>query len=179
MALRTAVNHRLNACQEKDTKEKEIVHSLYQVMLQTANTSAKIAESSSAKDAFKCRDCGNLCGSIQDLRSHLKTFHKTPSECKHCEKKFLTSSQLESHLKEHGKVKKYKCQQCEKTFYFKWRLQSHNKIHDKESSIRKCHFFNNNLQCPFEEIGCKFLHEESLHCKYKDKCKFDKCQFRH
>ena len=179
VALSIAVNQRLKACQEKNTKEKEGEHSLDQVMPQMANTSATIVESSSPRDAFKCRICGNLCGSLQDLRYHLKTVHKTLSECKQCEKKFLTSSQLESHLKEHGNVKKHKCQECDKTFYFKWRLQSHNKIHDKESSIRKCHFFNNNKQCPFEEIGCKYLHEKSLHCKFEDKCKFDKCQFRH
>ena len=82
---------------------------------------------------------------------------------------------------EHGTKKQHMCKDCGKAFYFKWRLSMHMKMHTSESkdNIRKCHFFNNQKQCPFELIGCKFRHEESVKCIFKDQCKFDKCQFRH
>ena len=48
-----------------------------------------------------------------------------------------------------------------------------------DDKTRKCHFFNNNKPCPYEEVGCKFLHETSEACYYKDKCNNPLCQFQH
>ena len=43
----------------------------------------------------------------------------------------------------------------------------------------KCHYFNNALLCPFEELGCMFLHEKSELCKNADLCMKKLCQFSH
>ena len=129
---------------------------------------------------LQCKVCEHKFVSRNDLTHHLKTKHHTDSlECEQCERRFLNASHLEKHIQEHGTSKKYECVQCCKTFHLRWRLSKHIRMHDSPSQIRKCHFYNNGKQCPFEDIGCKFLHEESLVCKYGDKCQYDKCQFRH
>ena len=133
-------------------------------------------------DIWKCKHCNDEFTANIDMMRHLKAMHRRHSECKQCHKKFVTSSLLEHHMKdEHGTIQKYQCDECGKTFHFKWRLENHTKMHNIETKdkIRKCHYFNNKKNCPFEMLGCKFRHEESTNCKYNDKCKFDKCQFRH
>ena len=58
-----------------------------------------------------------------------------------------------------------------------WRLRKHVLGHDKERKC--CHFFNNGKVCPYEEIGCKFKHEESNECRYGQNCYIKLCQFKH
>ena len=86
---------------------------------------------------------------------------------------------MEIHLIQiHGKKKEYKCNKCDSSFLLKWRLKKHNETHTKEQ-IRTCHYFNNNSECPFSEIGCKFLHVKSSKCKYGGQCKAKLCQYSH
>ena len=59
--------------------------------------------------------------------------------------------------------------------FTKWRLRKHLNVHDTD---RYCHYFNNQMVCPFEEIGCKFRHEQSSFCKFR-KCENKLCPFRH
>jgi hypothetical protein len=41
-------------------------------------------------------------------------------------------------------------------------------LHSEEKvySVNNCHYFNNDKKCPFEELGCKFLHSVSQICKF-------------
>ena len=39
--------------------------------------------------------------------------------------------------------------------------------------------FNNEKVCPFEEVGCKFLHEASEVCFNKGSCKIKLCPYKH
>ena len=41
-----------------------------------------------------------------------------------------------------------------------------------------CHYFNNNLKCPFDG-ECRFRHEPSKPCKDGTDCQRWKCQFQH
>ena len=50
------------------------------------------------------------------------------------------------------------------------------KIHSETTTY--CHYFNNELECPFQEIGCKFIHESSGKCPAED-CVVELCQFSH
>ena len=52
----------------------------------------------------------------------------------------------------------------------------HKTNHDN-ISITKCHYFNNNLTCPFEEMGCMFAHKMSDMCKFDIKCTRNLCSF--
>ena len=83
------------------------------------------------------------------------------------------------HMKTHSVDKLFGCNICDKTCALQWRLQKHIKGHT-DQNIKFCHYFNNNLNCIFEETsGCMFRHEIAPVCKDSDKCKFKKCQFSH
>ena len=43
---------------------------------------------------------------------------------------------------------------------------------------RFCHYYNNQKNCPYEDIGCKFKHEWAPDCKFLT-CKNILCQFKH
>ena len=99
--------------------------------------------------------------------------------CNICGERFNVKWLLKTHIEQHTQQKQYPCSKCGKAFVLEWRLQKHMLMHTEDKKIRSCHFFNNGKSCPFEEIGCKFLHKEAPMCKYATRCKYDKCQFRH
>ena len=63
-------------------------------------------------------------------------------------------------------------------FVLNWRLKKHEELHEINYT-RKCHYFNNQKVCPFEEFGCMFLHEDSGICKYGEKCNNKLCPYKH
>ena len=100
-------------------------------------------------------------------------------KCKFCDDRFDKNSDLEVHIKaHHNTVETFKCDQCGKSFVLEWRLRKHQGIH-KEGKIKKCHYFNNQKNCPFEELGCMFEHSFSGICKYGAKCTKIMCPFEH
>ena len=100
-------------------------------------------------------------------------------KCNSCDKVFNRSVDLERHIKEeHDNHETFNCDQCEKTFVLKWRLKKHARIHTKEF-VQFCHYFNNGRKCPYEELGCKFLHVVSEMCSYGQKCQKRLCPQRH
>ena len=67
---------------------------------------------------------------------------------------------MENHtVVEHAIKKKQKCSVCDKTFLLKWRLMKHMKGHSQPT--KTCNYFINAIECPFEELGCKFQHAHS------------------
>ena len=99
--------------------------------------------------------------------------------CKICKETFAKNSDLEIHIKNtHENTDVYDCDICEKSFSLKWRLKKHREGHTSECK-KFCHYFNNEKVCPFEEIGCKFLHQDSEICRYGARCQNDLCQFKH
>ena len=88
--------------------------------------------------------------------------------------KFSLISNLEKHIKkEHKEMKPHKCNACKKEFVTKWRLEKHVRIHGI-SKVRQCKYVKHNIFCPFEELGCKFGHDEDIQDGYmrKDNSKF-------
>ena len=57
------------------------------------------------------------------------------------------------------------------------RLRKHKEVH--ENDVKFCHFYNNEKHCPFKEFGCRFKHENSPECFFKDRCKNKLCQYKH
>ena len=104
------------------------------------------------KSTFKCRNCDFTSGKMIQLEEHIIKTHKE-------------------------EIIKYKCDFCSEGFVMKWRMLKHKEGH--KSPIKKCHYFNNGKQCPYESIGCMFEHEESVTCKYNTDCKHKLCQFKH
>ena len=104
---------------------------------------------------------------------------RSQHKCKLCDQSFKTSYSLEVHVVNvHDKEKQHQCDECDTKFLFKWKLQKHQKIHQNKA-VRKCHHYNNGLDCPFLKDGCKFAHLPAEKCKFSDGCKKTKCQFRH
>ena len=84
-----------------------------------------------------------------------KTFEKS---CNVCSEIFLRNSDFENRMTEtHGVEKPFQCDVCSKTFLLEWRLKKHELIHIKRT--KTCNFFLSKTPCPFNDIGCKFAHE--------------------
>ena len=106
-----------------------------------------------------------------------KSAKKARKTCGLCENTFSENCDLEFHMrKEHEVENKYKCDQCDKDFFLEWRRNMHMKVHT--DGVKYCHFYNNNKQCPYEDLGCMFLHITAEQCTFQN-CKNQLCQFRH
>ena len=55
--------------------------------------------------------------------------------------------------------KTHKCEICSKTFYLKWRLSKHTSNH--AGSHKPYKYIQERNVCPFDEVGCKFQHNEA------------------
>ena len=86
-----------------------------------------------------------------------------PRKCDQCDKVFLKNCDLEKHLLEHEQMKEFACKICEFFLLLKWRMMKHQQMHTETPTF--CYYFNSNIDCPFAEIGCKFLHEKAGKCK--------------
>ena len=129
---------------------------------------------------FYCKQCDAIFSQKENLKCHISTIHKRPIQCSMCTETFEDSSALEEHLlTAHKKSKRFHCGTCNMTFVLRWRLHKDLESHQKGVVTRKCHFFNNKKQCPFEKVGCKFLYEEAEDCKYAGLCSRTMCQYQH
>ena len=45
--------------------------------------------------------------------------------------------------------------------------------------VKFCHYYNNDKFCPFEELGCNFLHKVAQNCGLGKKCKIWLCPRQH
>ena len=71
----------------------------------------------------------------------------------------------------------FQCTICDKEFHLMWRLSKHLSSHG--TSLKFCHYYNNDKFCPFEANGCKFAYLEAPSCKFKRHCGNNLCQFTH
>ena len=100
-------------------------------------------------------------------------------KCNFCNETFDKTNDLEKHIKTlHANHEKFLCEQCDKDFVLKWRLEKHVQIHTQKF-VQYCHYYNNDKFCPFEELGCKFLHTIAQKCRLGHKCKIRLCPRRH
>ena len=49
------------------------------------------------------------------------------------------------------------------------------KVTSVKHKEKNCHFFYSGQVCPYEELGCKFIHKYSEKCKHGTKCTFHMC----
>ena len=124
---------------------------------------------SSMTKEYKCQKCDKKFDSQKALKEHRKLNHNQSINCKYCDENFNEKWKLELHMKNHADAKLFKCDHCSKEFPLEWRLGKHLEIHMKKGG-RKCNYFNNFKICPYEVVGCKFIHEASEKCFFADKC---------
>ena len=124
----------------------------------------------------------NIEGDLKELKNEevyiRKKMKKKLIQCDYCDKKLGSVIALEEHMKEEHASCTFNCNECDLAYYSEWRLKKHLKSHGKEN-MRHCYYFNSNKMCPFEELGCKFLHKYSAVCKNGDQCSSHMCQFKH
>ena len=85
---------------------------------------------------------------------------KGRKSCKQCDETFSLTSDLEKHMVTfHGASKSYSCEICTKSFYLKWRLKKHLQVH--KDGVKPCKYNKNGEICPYDEVGCKFKHEDN------------------
>ena len=81
--------------------------------------------------------------------------------CSVCDSKFKQFHELETHIENEYKDKEiFKCDKCDKLFHLQWRLKKHEQLHIQRSS-KPCKYFSSKRDCPFEKLGCKFLHQDT------------------
>ena len=96
---------------------------------------------------------------------------------KQCDESVSRNGDLEMHVKEnHENAEKHKCNICEKTFVLEWRMRKH--MNGNTAASQFCHYYNNNVPCPYEAIGCKFLTVQTEFCSLKD-CQDLLCPLAH
>ena len=128
---------------------------------------------------FECKKCDSKFHAKENLKYHINTRHPKAVVCKICDIPLKENSDIELHMEVvHKRKRQFKCDKCDMSFQLEWRLKKHMTLHE-EGNIRKCHYFNNSKTCPFQKIGCKFLHEKAEFCQFKDNCGRDKCQYQH
>ena len=122
-----------------------------------------------AAKEFKCNICDEIFPTNKEVDCHIQSTHPKVFKCRLCSHNFSLSKDLETHIKNQHNSTELKCDSCEKVFYMKWRLNKHKEIHTSVN-VRHCHYFNNGKNCPFEDIGCKFLHRDWEVCKFGKSC---------
>ena len=131
------------------------------------------------QEVTKCNECDKTFESKTKFKKHKLEIHQTKIKCNDCDKEFTKNCELEVHvINEHQSVQKFQCDLCDKTFVLKWRLRKHQMSHLDEER-KKCHYFNNGKNCPFDEIGCMFAHEASKMCMFDKSCSNKLCSYQH
>ena len=132
------------------------------------------------KQQFSCKHCEYNAKSKVELQNHIKSFHPRFFNCNVCDKTFNANYKLEEHLTGvHGMRKRFECTECESKFVLQLRLKKHLEGHTNKIAIKTCHYYNNDKNCPYEKIGCKFLHKKAKICKFSSECSRTMCQYRH
>jgi DNA mismatch repair ATPase MutS len=164
----------IKACEQKIEGLQKMV-----ICNQNEGLSFKKGESEENQSIYrnKCKKFDDTFENKNEWKKHMKEKHQKKIDCNICELTFNSCIDLEVHLKIHGKPKDFKCDICGQEFYLNWRLKKHQEGHTK--NLKHCHYFNNNLICPYEENGCMYIHKVSPVCIFNSKCANKKCPFRH
>ncbi|XP_018518661.1 zinc finger protein 436 isoform X2 [Lates calcarifer] len=84
-----------------------------------------------------CGVCGERLESVEALKDHLQTDHKT-DDCHICGESFLSMLSLNEHVAAHSGERPYKCNVCTTAFALKVSLENHQKLHEG-AKLHKCY----------------------------------------
>ena len=73
--------------------------------------------------------------------------------------------------------KSFKYKVYSQEFHLQGRLTKHQELHEN-NNVRFSYYLNN-IDCPYEELGCMFRHESAPSCTFKEACHRKLCQFQH
>ena len=155
--------------QDGETVENNKVNAAFKVELDVVKTKVHIHEN---------KLVALIDGSNKKVYKQKKT-SESLTKCDHCDKTFISNTDLEAHIDSDHEITAFKCEKCENVFVSKWRLKMHKQLHTQTHKTRNCHYFNSGKVCPFEKLGCKFKHVLSADCKHGAQCTVSMCQFKH
>ncbi|XP_030609611.1 zinc finger protein 2-like [Archocentrus centrarchus] len=84
-----------------------------------------------------CGVCGEHSESVEVLKDHLQSRHKT-DDCHICGESFLSNLSLNEHVASHSGERPYECDVCHNVFALKVSLEDHRKLHE-EGKRNKCY----------------------------------------
>uniref|UniRef100_UPI0037E911B5 zinc finger protein 157-like n=1 Tax=Semicossyphus pulcher TaxID=241346 RepID=UPI0037E911B5 len=84
-----------------------------------------------------CGVCGELLESVEVLKDHLPSQHKT-NDCHICGESFLSILSFNEHVAAHSGERPYECDVCPDRFALKVSLENHQKLHEA-GKLHKCH----------------------------------------
>ena len=145
----------------------------------SGSSTQSLTENYSTEPKISCTMCDLKFKERHQMKKHIKMNHPKLMVCSICDDKFTECHKLEEHLMDvHKKKKNFTCSVCKVGFVLRWRMAKHVKLHE-QTSIKTCHYFNNQKECPFARVGCKFIHEEADLCRFQRQCDRPMCQFKH
>ena len=113
----------------------------------------------------------------EETPKNAKEKARVEKKCKLCEATFSLNCDLEKHMDTHEAEQKYRCNTCAKTFHLEWRFKKHEENHNR-INVKHCKYYSKQELCPFEAIGCQFLHIQTEFCRLDD-CQDLLCPFNH
>ena len=143
--------------QDLNDKEDIFPHSIKDMCKVSNDKEASVEHTNDMDNASMKDDTLDEPKSLAIQKSKRKSLSKLVI-CELCGKVFDKNCDLEHHIiKCHEDYQKFECEKCRKIFVTEWRLNKHRRIH-KRKTKKYCYNFNAGKSCPFEELGCKFLH---------------------
>jgi hypothetical protein len=91
----------------------------------------------------------------------------------------LKNCDLEMHIIFAHKDIKGIVESVTKSLFLKRRLLKHVQIHSSIAAVKRWHYFNNNKQCPYEEIVCMCAYVASDVRKFGEFCANNLCSYQH
>lgn len=127
--------------------------------------------------SHECEECGELCYSVVDLHTHMKT-HDTDLQCEFCVQVLTNANNVRKHyIRMHAEKwaildaeRSYTCDQCGKAWATQLLLDSHLKVHQRK--ILKIHvleaeFTGKCPKCLKDVISAKALQTHLKSCSLK------------
>ena len=97
--------------------------------------------------SFQCEHCDYVSDIYSHITTHMSGKHGEKKQCPKCDKSFIWTSYLKSHIQSEHENKRYTCDLCNKEFTYKGYLRKHKKVHHANSKhyCEKCPFYTKNI----------------------------------
>lgn len=110
----------------------------------------------------KCPECGSTFASPFSMFRHRAKAHNidhdyTTYDCKECDGKFFSPSELSLHKQRHSTVKEHICPKCSKKFTVKGNLTMHMRTHDQRK-LFSCDICDTSFSHPFSLTSHRRIH---------------------
>ena len=146
------------------SSERNILEDMFKVVIEMKQTAKKFEDIANEYKKKLDNETVHFEESVKEdrIKRNQEKIYQPLIQCNMCTNRFESLSALERHIKgNHVGHKTYDCDSCTKRFVTKWRLKKHMRMH-AQVNVNICTYFKNKEFCPFDDLGCKFLHESFI-----------------